>query len=156
MFRRLSSSTGQTAPPSQHQQQLAAGATGTGISTTRSSSSYSSSLSLGGDDAPLKLSLNGNVFVFKPGKQWVMESSDLDIAAAEINKITDEKELLILEIEELHKEIIETNEMKTVALGMAIDERQKNALLEQELSAYKGELREAYRMIVELKRAIPH
>ena len=107
------------------------------------------------EEKPITLTLNGNVLVYKPGKQWELQSSDLDIAAAEINKITDEKELLLQEIEELHKEIIETNDMKTVALGMAIEERQKNSLLTQELNAYKQELRDSYKIIVELKKIIP-
>jgi predicted nuclease with TOPRIM domain len=69
--------------------------------------------------------LNGNRLVFVNGSKWVVETSDLDVAANEMDKILDEREELEASLEEarahidaLNKEIIETNEMKNAALGM--------------------------------------
>lgn len=72
----------------------------------------------------ITLNLNGNKLVFFEN-QWIVQSDDLDTAAAEIDLIIDEKNELTSSLQEmtlhteaLHKEIIETNDMKNVALGM--------------------------------------
>ena len=72
----------------------------------------------------IALNLNGNKLTFVEN-QWIAQSDDLDRAAAEIELIIEERDELLLTLEEssLHnealiKEIIETNDMKNVALGM--------------------------------------
>ena len=73
---------------------------------------------------PITLNLNGNKLVFVEN-QWVVRSDDFDTAAAEIDLIIDEKDELTSSLQEmtlhteaLNKEIIETNDIKNVALGM--------------------------------------
>lgn len=72
----------------------------------------------------ITLNLNGNKLSFVEN-QWIAQSDDLDRAAVEIESIIEERDELLLTLEEssLHnealiKEIIETNDMKNVALGM--------------------------------------
>jgi hypothetical protein len=74
---------------------------------------------------PLSLNLNGNKLIYIKGKKWISESSDLETAANEIHIVLNEREDLLLQleksqslIEDLKNEIIETNEMKTLALNM--------------------------------------
>ena len=73
---------------------------------------------------PISLNLNGNKLIFVEN-QWIVQSDDLDIAASEIDIIIEERDELAsslheagLHTEALNKEIIETNDMKNVALGM--------------------------------------
>jgi hypothetical protein len=72
----------------------------------------------------ISLNLNGNNLLFTNGT-WIVQSPDLETAADEINLIIDERDELTLSLKEvdlhtdaLNKEIIETNDMKNVALGM--------------------------------------
>lgn len=74
---------------------------------------------------PLSLNLNDNKLIFIKGKRWISKSSDLEIAANEIHIILNERDELLLQLEksqslidDLKNEIIETNEMKTIALNM--------------------------------------
>ena len=96
-----------------------------------SSSSLVDSTAVGKSDAskhsePITLNLNGNKLTFTDNR-WIVQSDDLDTAAAEIDSIIEERDELalslkeaVLHTEELNKEIIETNDMKNVALGMVI------------------------------------
>ena len=72
----------------------------------------------------ITLNLNGNTLTFVEN-QWIVQSDDLDRAASEIDLIIEERDELTsalketaLHTEALNKEIIETNDMKNVALGM--------------------------------------
>lgn len=72
----------------------------------------------------ITLNLNGNKLTFVEN-QWIAQSDNLDRAAIEIELIIEERDELLLSLEEstLHnealvKEIIETNDMKNIALGM--------------------------------------
>ena len=72
----------------------------------------------------ITLNLNGNKLTFVEN-QWIVQSDDLDRAASEIDMIIEERDELAstlketaLHTEALNKEIIETNDMKNVALGM--------------------------------------
>lgn len=64
----------------------------------------------------LSMTLGNNTLVFS--ETWQMSSSELLIAAKQINELLDEKMMQNQYIEELKKEIIETNKIKTVALDM--------------------------------------
>ena len=73
----------------------------------------------------LRMMLNGNTLRFKTGKGWILDSSDLDLATLEIENLLDEKDTLSAtlkdaydQIEELHKEVVQTNEAKSVVLEM--------------------------------------
>jgi hypothetical protein len=72
----------------------------------------------------ITLNLNGNKLTFIEN-QWIVQSEDLDRAANEIDCIMEERDELVSSLKEmslhtdaLNKEIIETNDMKNVALGM--------------------------------------
>lgn len=72
----------------------------------------------------LSMKLGDNNLVFKDG-DWVLDSSDLDLATFEIEKLIDEKEILVKslsdaldQVEELKKEVVEVNDTKSVILGM--------------------------------------
>jgi hypothetical protein len=72
----------------------------------------------------ISLNLNGNKLTFVEN-QWIVQSDDLDRAASEIDSIIEERDELASTLKEmslhtdaLNKEIIETNDMKNVALGM--------------------------------------
>eukprot|EP00596_Hydrurales_sp_CCMP1899_P001839 CAMPEP_0119036646 /NCGR_PEP_ID=MMETSP1177-20130426/4512_1 /TAXON_ID=2985 /ORGANISM="Ochromonas sp, Strain CCMP1899" /LENGTH=113 /DNA_ID=CAMNT_0006996831 /DNA_START=249 /DNA_END=590 /DNA_ORIENTATION=- len=100
--------------------------------------------------------------VFSDSGTWVLQSADLDKAADEIDMIIQERDELVLSLKEatshtdaLNNEIIETNDIKNVALGMLMEERQKNYQLQKDISAYKDELKESYRMIIELRKELP-
>ena len=79
-------------------------------------------------EQPITMTLNGNRFVLKEATgQWILESSDLDTATLEIEKLVDEKQTLVhslstavAQIEELQKEVIEVNDMKSVILEMVL------------------------------------
>lgn len=126
-------------------------------------------------EQPISMTLNGNRFLLKESTgQWMLESSDLDTATLEIEKLVDEKQTLVhslstavAQIEELQKEVIEVNDMKSVILEMVcqlcfflfldlsfqqlMSERQKRIQVEEELEAYKEELKESFAVIVELR-----
>ena len=95
------------------------------VNASRNNSSTSLQRQEPDRQSALRLNLNGNRLVFVNGSKWVVETSDLDVAANEMDKILDEREELETSLEEarahidaLNKEIIETNEMKNAALGM--------------------------------------
>lgn len=74
---------------------------------------------------PLRMTLNGNTLKFRTGKGWILDSSDLDSATLEIENLLDEKDQLSMalkdaydQIEELHREVVQTNEAKSVILEM--------------------------------------
>jgi hypothetical protein len=82
-------------------------------------------MSIEAEDRQLKLNLNGNSLKFKIGKGWILDSSDLDMATLEIEKLLEEKDVLasslkeaLDQIEELHKEVVQTNEAKSIILEM--------------------------------------
>jgi Icc-related predicted phosphoesterase len=77
------------------------------------------------DNEIISLNLSGNEIVFSDGGNWIVQSSDLDKAANEIDLIIQERDELVLSLKEatshteaLNNEIIETNEIKSIALGM--------------------------------------
>ncbi len=80
------------------------------------------------ESKPISMTLNNNRFILKESTgQWVLESSDLDIATLEIENLVDEKETLvkslntsITQIDALQQEVIEINEMKSVILEMVM------------------------------------
>ena len=93
---------------------------------SRSSRDISSEIKNGSQkySEAITLNLNGNKLTFVEN-QWVVQSEDLDRAANEIDCIIEERDELISSLKEmslhtdaLNKEIIETNDMKNVALGM--------------------------------------
>ena len=115
---------------------------------------------LHGED--LHLNLNGIHLVYGDNCRWAVESSDLDTAAKEIDVLIEERDELALalkeahaHVEELNKEVMETNDVKNVTMAMLVEERQKNAQLLRDLAAYREELKESYRIIMELREALP-
>jgi hypothetical protein len=71
------------------------------------------------------MKLGGNKMVLRPNGTWALESSDLDAATFEIEKLVEEKETLsaslvqcLDQIEELRKEVVDVNTMKSVILEM--------------------------------------
>jgi hypothetical protein len=75
----------------------------------------------------ISLNLDNNRLIFKENGTWSLQSSDLDCALLEIDKLIDEKEVLVEalsesvnQIQQLSKEIIEVNGMKTVVLEMVL------------------------------------
>ncbi len=80
------------------------------------------------ENKPISMVLNNNRFILKESTgQWILESSDLDIATLEIENLVDEKEILvkslntsISQIDALQQEVIEINEMKSVILEMVL------------------------------------
>ena len=76
-------------------------------------------------NAPISMQLGENKMVLRPNGTWSLESSDLDAATFEIEKLVEEKETLstslvqcLDQIEELRNEVIEVNSTKTVILEM--------------------------------------
>ena len=76
-------------------------------------------------DGPIVMKLGGNKMILKTNGVWSFESSDLDEATLEIEKLVDEKETLncslsqcLDQIENLQKEVVEVNTMKAVILEM--------------------------------------
>jgi hypothetical protein len=76
-------------------------------------------------DNELSLNLNGNSLSFDNLRGWILHSSDLDIAMLEIDKLLEEKEVLVeslsesvAQIEEFRKQSIELDHMKNVVLEM--------------------------------------
>lgn len=132
-------------------------------------------------DAPISMQLGGNKLIMKANGTWGLESSDLGSATFEIERLVEEKETLtnslsqcLDQIDELQKEVVEVNNMKAVVLEMVslfyhcvlrasvhrhfphsflqlMVERQKRLQAESELEGYKEELRESFRVIVELR-----
>lgn len=73
----------------------------------------------------ISMTLAGNKLVLKGNGSWTLQSSDLDAATFEIEKLVEEKETLsasleqcLDQIDELRKEVVEVNAMKTVMLEM--------------------------------------
>ena len=109
----------------------------------------------------LHLNLNGVHLIYGDNCRWTVESSDLDTAAKEIDLIIEERDELVCSlkeanthIEELNAEVMETNDVKNISMTMLMEERQKNIQLQKDLAAYQEELRESYRIILELKNYI--
>jgi len=68
------------------------------------------------DRKTLTISLGKNKLLFDNG--WKVSSSDLDVAAQQINALLDGKIVLENTIASLRTEVIETNKLKTVTLDM--------------------------------------
>jgi hypothetical protein len=76
-------------------------------------------------DEEISMKLGGNKMVLRPNGTWALRSSDLDAATFEIEKLVEEKETLstslvqcLDQIDELRKEVVDVNAMKTVILEM--------------------------------------
>jgi hypothetical protein len=76
-------------------------------------------------DEEISMKLGGNKMVLRPSGTWALRSSDLDAATFEIEKLVEEKETLstslvqcLDQIDELRKEVVDVNAMKTVILEM--------------------------------------
>lgn len=76
-------------------------------------------------DGPISMKLGGNKMILRENGTWTLESSDLDAATFEIEKLVEEKEALstslvkcLDQIEDLRKEVVEVNTMKSVVLEM--------------------------------------
>jgi hypothetical protein len=74
---------------------------------------------------PIVLCLGQNKLVLQENGKWQAESSDLDAATFEIEKLVEEKETLAVslnqcldQIESLQKEVVEINNIKSVVLEM--------------------------------------
>ena len=65
---------------------------------------------------PLSLNVGKNNYVFE--NSWRTVSSDLSVAEGVINRLLDERELLLQTVESLQKEILDSNKLKTIALDM--------------------------------------
>ena len=109
----------------------------------------------------LHLNLNGVHLIYGDNCRWTVESSDLDTAAKEIDLIIEERDELVCSlkeatthIDELNAEVMEINDVKNISMAMLMEERQKNIQLQKDLSAYQEELKESYRIIMELKNYI--
>mmetsp|Transcript_26634 Transcript_26634/g.39568 ORF Transcript_26634/g.39568 Transcript_26634/m.39568 type:complete len:139 (-) Transcript_26634:18-434(-) len=109
-------------------------------------------------DNPLTLTVGNNRILFSNGRQWILESSDLDVAAKEIVSLMEENERLKLEAaksEELRskieKDVKDEREMKSVIMAMLTEERQLTMALRQEVAGYKEELQQSYAEIVKLR-----
>jgi len=109
----------------------------------------------------ISLNLGENTLVLKDTGDWAFQSTDLDAATFEIEKLVEDKETLtsslsscLNQIENLRSEIVDVNHMKSVILEMLMAERQKNLQLESELDGYKEELKESFRVIVELRKLV--
>lgn len=71
------------------------------------------------------MQLGGNKLIMKPNGTWGLESSDLGSATFEIERLVEEKETLTTsltqcldQIDELQKEVVEVNNLKSVILEM--------------------------------------
>lgn len=93
---------------------------------------------------PLSLSLNGITLHYKSGLGWVSESNDLVKAADSLETALDQVDLLELENEDLRLELIESNELRNIAMAMLMEEKTKCVALEKQLEGMKIELRKAY------------
>lgn len=74
---------------------------------------------------PLSITLNGNKLALSSKGRWELESSDLDVAVLEIERLLHDKEQLskalaqsVQQVEDLSQEIREINQMKSVVLEM--------------------------------------
>jgi hypothetical protein len=74
---------------------------------------------------PLTINLNGNKLKLANNGKWQLESSELEIATLEIEKLISEKEEManaleksMQQVDAFTKEIKEINQMKTVILEM--------------------------------------
>lgn len=74
---------------------------------------------------PLHLNLNGVHLLYGENCRWTVESSDLDTAAREIETIIEERDELTsslkeatAHIDELNKEVTETNDVKNITIAM--------------------------------------
>ena len=84
------------------------------------------------EDETISLQLNGNRLVMNDTGNWVFESTDLDNATYEIEKLVSEKLMLIQSLtkimkqaEDLQKEVVESNEIKTGVLESRMDTSRK-------------------------------
>lgn len=108
---------------------------------------------------PISLTLGENKLTFLKS-QWTLDTSDIQIAAEEINDLVHENEKYIRafdsfneEVKTLKESLHSTSILKRTVLDMVMEERQKNMLLEKQLAMYKDKLKESYSIILELKRA---
>mmetsp|Transcript_37465 Transcript_37465/g.38151 ORF Transcript_37465/g.38151 Transcript_37465/m.38151 type:complete len:172 (-) Transcript_37465:103-618(-) len=110
---------------------------------------------------PLCITLGNNRLTLVDGKQWVYDSSDLDVLTQEILALENEREefKLCLEAAENRSDALKQNlanvtKLKTVTMDMLTEERIKTTRLEKELSCYKDELAQSYRIILQLRKII--
>lgn len=111
---------------------------------------------------PITLTLGGNHLKMKENGKWTIESSDLDLATFEIEKLVEDKETLtnslsaaLDQIDQLGVEVKELSDTKVKLLEMLMSERQKRMQVEYEMQGYRDELKESFCVIVELRKLIP-
>eukprot|EP01036_Dinobryon_divergens_P025254 gene25254-33780_t len=120
------------------------------------------SLNVNAHETPISIALGENKLTLQEDGKWLLESSDMQKATAEVLKATEEKENLIKylkdsysHIEAMKKEILDLKEMKANLLDLLLVERQEKMQLQGEVAGYKEELKESCRIIVQLRKIIP-
>mmetsp|Transcript_23611 Transcript_23611/g.21481 ORF Transcript_23611/g.21481 Transcript_23611/m.21481 type:complete len:121 (-) Transcript_23611:125-487(-) len=101
---------------------------------------------------PINLKLGNNSLLFKSGKGWIIESSDIDKANDDLINMKKLYNNAMTEIANLNDDIKGLTDTKAVVLELLIEERQRNHQLEQEIAAYKAELKENYKTILDIKQ----
>lgn len=109
-------------------------------------------------DDSISINLNGNKLTLASKGGWKLQSEDFQMALVEISRLVEEKEhlgktleLALHQIDQLTQEVREVNQMKVSLMEDLMKERQQRLALENCVDGYKEELRESYRVIVELR-----
>mmetsp|Transcript_6642 Transcript_6642/g.10887 ORF Transcript_6642/g.10887 Transcript_6642/m.10887 type:complete len:129 (-) Transcript_6642:217-603(-) len=107
------------------------------------------------------LTLGSNKLVFAQNERWIIENSDLDVAAAEILRLAEENENLkrinselSSRLEASNDTVEEASKLNDITMHMLTDERRQNMLLSQEVEAYKEELKKSFTTIVQLRKHV--
>eukprot|EP01038_Epipyxis_sp_PR26KG_P014265 gene14265-19141_t len=107
----------------------------------------------------IEITLGGNrLHLNESTGKWYLVNSDLEKAVLEVEELVEDKELLtksleqsVNYIEKLQNEVVESNNLKAVVLEMLMEERKRRIELEEEIEGYKDELKNSYKVIIELK-----
>lgn len=109
-------------------------------------------------DESININLNGNKLTLSQKGGWKLQSEDFQMALVEISRLVEEKEhlgktleLALHQIEQLTQEVRQVNQTKVSLMEDLVKERQQRIALENCVEGYKEELKESYRVIVELR-----
>lgn len=112
------------------------------------------------EESSISINLNGNKLTLSQKGGWKLQSEDFQMALVEISRLVEEKEqlgktleLALHQIEQLTQEVRQVNQTKVSLMEDLVKERQQRIALENCVEGYKEELKESYRVIVELRFA---
>ena len=109
----------------------------------------------------ISLKLGENILTLNSDCQWTNERNDLDAAEDTIFELINENEIIANEATALKRQLVQvkkewetSNKLKSVTMDMLMTEREETSKLHREIKGYQDELKNCYKMIIELRKLV--